>query len=143
MQRASRLRTGSYFAQRLGFMISAPSSSKKLRVRTTMETRPETLVDDRFVIVTHPDPGCIQEETPALGVLLLITPSSTERPEAVFSGAAEWVGIDRTLSLRRTSELPTQASSGLALPARANPFKAGTSSKKNTHEIIARYGAKA
>jgi len=88
------------------------------------------------------DSGGIQEEAPTLGVPLLVTRLSTERPEAVFSGAAELVGTDQELIVRRATELLTQASSGVALPARVNPFGDGTSGKKIIQEIISRYGAK-
>ncbi len=89
------------------------------------------------------DSGGIQEEAPSLGVPLLVTRLSTERPEAVLSGAAELVGTDRELIVRRATELLTQASNGGVQPPRANPFGDGTSGKKIIQEIVSRYGAKA
>jgi UDP-N-acetylglucosamine 2-epimerase (non-hydrolysing) len=88
------------------------------------------------------DSGGIQEEAPSLGVPLLVTRLSTERPEAVFSGAAELVGTDRELIVRRATELLRQASSGVPQPARENPFGDGTSGKKIIQEIVSRYGAR-
>ncbi len=40
------------------------------------------------------DSGGIQEEAPSLGVPLLVTRNTTERPEAVHCGAAELIGTD-------------------------------------------------
>ena len=49
------------------------------------------------------DSGGVQEEAPALGVPLLVTRDTTERPEGVAAGAAELVGTDLRLIVERVT----------------------------------------
>jgi len=51
------------------------------------------LMDRSHLIIT--DSGGVQEEAPALGVPVLVTRSTTERPEAVSAGTVELVGTSR------------------------------------------------
>lgn len=83
------------------------------------------------------DSGGIQEEAPSLGVPLLVTRTSTERPEAVQCGAAELVGTDRRLLVQRASELLSSTDR----PERvANPFGDGASGERIIQEIVTRFG---
>ena len=49
------------------------------------------------------DSGGVQEEAPSVGTPVLVLREVTERPEAVDSGWAELMGMDRDLILRRAS----------------------------------------
>jgi UDP-N-acetylglucosamine 2-epimerase (hydrolysing) len=51
------------------------------------------LMSKAHLIIT--DSGGIQEEAPALGVPVLVTRDTTERPEALEAGTARLVGTDR------------------------------------------------
>ncbi|HVX12036.1 MAG TPA: UDP-N-acetylglucosamine 2-epimerase (non-hydrolyzing) [Pirellulales bacterium] len=70
------------------------------------------LMDRATFIMT--DSGGIQEEAPSLGKPVLVTRRSTERPEAVESGAAMLVGTDVDVIVAAGSKL---------LDGNATPFK--------------------
>lgn len=85
------------------------------------------------------DSGGIQEEAPSLGVPLLVTRNTTERPEAVHCGAAELIGTDEALLVRRATELLTNRDSHAKMANASNPFGNGTAGKQIVDEIAIRY----
>lgn len=60
------------------------------------------MVKSHFIIS---DSGGIQEEAPSLGKPVLVTRNTTERPEAVETGAVKLVGTDRNKIIRETEKL--------------------------------------
>lgn len=88
------------------------------------------------------DSGGIQEEAPTLGVPLLVTRKTTERPEAVHCGAAELIGTDEVLLVRRATELLTNEVAHGKMARAANPFGSGFSGQIIVDEIAKRYAPK-
>ena len=66
-----------------------------------------------YIIVT--DSGGIQEEAPGLGIPVLVTRDTTERPEAITAGTARLVGTDSTRLAAAVSELLENASAYAAM----------------------------
>jgi UDP-N-acetylglucosamine 2-epimerase (non-hydrolysing) len=67
------------------------------------------------------DSGGIQEEAPSFGTPVLVLREVTERPEAVESGAARLVGMDR----RTIVEAAVAALDGTGARVTANPYGDG------------------
>ncbi|MEZ6137885.1 MAG: UDP-N-acetylglucosamine 2-epimerase (non-hydrolyzing) [Pirellulaceae bacterium] len=84
------------------------------------------------------DSGGIQEEAPTLGVPLLVTRKSTERPEAVQCGAAELVGTDSELIVSRAA-FWLRASQQNGKPKVCNPFGDGQAGQRIIEQIAARF----
>jgi UDP-N-acetylglucosamine 2-epimerase (non-hydrolysing) len=61
------------------------------------------LMDKSHLIIS--DSGGIQEEAPSLGKPVLVTRNTTERPEAVETGAVKLVGTDRNKIIQETEKL--------------------------------------
>jgi UDP-N-acetylglucosamine 2-epimerase (non-hydrolysing) len=87
------------------------------------------------------DSGGIQEEAPTLAIPLLVTRESTERPEAVHCGAAELVGTDYDVIVKRATELLSDASARAKMTSSLNPFGDGRSAIMIMDKIVSRYGA--
>ena len=85
------------------------------------------------------DSGGIQEEAPTLGVPLLVTRNTTERPEAVHCGAAELIGTDEELLVRRATELLTNKDAHAKMASATNPFGTGSAGQIIVNEIAKRY----
>lgn len=85
------------------------------------------------------DSGGIQEEAPTLGVPLLITRDSTERPEVLHAGAAQLVGSDQDLLVNQASRILDDPSYREKVKAAKNPFGNGESGEKIVNLILARY----
>jgi UDP-N-acetylglucosamine 2-epimerase (non-hydrolysing) len=86
------------------------------------------------------DSGGIQEEAPTLNIPLLVTRTCTERPEAVQCGAAELVGTNQELLIRRATELLSCDKAYSKMAAAANPFGTGQAGQIIVDEIVARFG---
>ncbi len=85
------------------------------------------------------DSGGIQEEAPTLSVPLLVTRNTTERPEAVHCGAAELIGTDEQLLVRRASELLSCKEAHAKMADVPNPFGDGKAGQIIIDEIVKRY----
>jgi len=86
-----------------------------------------TLMRRAYLIVT--DSGGIQEEAPSLGKPVLVTRDTTERPEAITSGAARLVGTDRKALVSAATELLDDREAYLRMARVENPFGDGNASK--------------
>lgn len=86
------------------------------------------------------DSGGIQEEAPTLGVPLLITRESTERPEAVHCGAAKLVGADSSRIVNAAAAILDTAGSEYRQTSTPNPFGDGQSGKRIIDTIWERWG---
>jgi len=76
------------------------------------------------------DSGGIQEEAPSLGKPVLVMRDSTERPEAVASGAAALVGTSTESILNKTEDLLNNSESYNLMAKTKNPYGDGTAANK-------------
>ena len=72
------------------------------------------------------DSGGLQEEATAVGRPVLVTRTSTERPEGVLAGTAELVGSDRDLILARARRLLDDEEAYARMSRRTHPYGDGT-----------------
>ncbi|HVR85116.1 MAG TPA: UDP-N-acetylglucosamine 2-epimerase (non-hydrolyzing) [Planctomycetota bacterium] len=96
------------------------------------------LMSRSTVILT--DSGGIQEEAPSLGVPVLVARETTERPEAVTSGANRMVGTDRGnvgAALRRHLEVPVRRPGTWPFPS---PYGDGQASARIREAVLFRLG---
>jgi len=75
------------------------------------------------LIVT--DSGGIQEEASALGIPVLVTRETTERPEGIEAGVARLVGVDTDRIVADATELFTNPSAYARMSRRACPYGDG------------------
>lgn len=94
------------------------------------------LMSQAQLIIT--DSGGIQEEAPSLGKPVLVMRDTTERPEAVDSGAVRVVGTDaRLLSESITNFLVETASSNMSKrTVNVNPFGDGNASQRIVDALV-------
>jgi UDP-N-acetylglucosamine 2-epimerase (non-hydrolysing) len=90
------------------------------------------LLSRSWTVVT--DSGGIQEEAPTLGLPILITRESTERPEVVEAGFGTLVASDRDAIVAGVRRL-TSSEAPQLLPAR-NPFGDGEASRRIAERIF-------
>lgn len=86
------------------------------------------LMDKSTLILS--DSGGVQEEAPALGKPVLVTRATTERMEAVDTGAVRIVGTSRRNIIRAVNELLDAAEHGRILMPPATPFGDGHAAEK-------------
>lgn len=76
------------------------------------------------------DSGGVQEEAPALGIPVLVTRDTTERPEGVDAGTAILVGPDRERILREATRLLDDEAAYRAMARAHNPFGDGKAAQR-------------
>jgi UDP-N-acetylglucosamine 2-epimerase (non-hydrolysing) len=76
------------------------------------------------------DSGGIQEEAPSLGVPVLVLRKTTERPEAVASGAAKLVGTDSATIVREAEKLLEDPASHAKMARAINPYGDGKAAQR-------------
>ena len=81
------------------------------------------LLDSCHFVIT--DSGGIQEEAPSFGKPVLVTRTTTERPEAVASGAAKLVGTDPQAIVENATALLTNKEDYKSMVVDSNPYGAG------------------
>lgn len=86
------------------------------------------LMNQAHLIVT--DSGGVQEEAPSLGVPVLVTRDTTERPEAVEAGAVELVGTDTTLIVERAEHLLDDSVAYAAMSRADSPYGDGNAAER-------------
>ena len=84
------------------------------------------------------DSGGIQEESPTLGVPLLITRDCTERPEVIHAGAAKLVGTDSELIVKEATRVLADGDNRQKMSVLNNPFGNGDSGKKIVDLVLER-----
>lgn len=72
------------------------------------------------------DSGGIQEEAPALGIPVLVTRDTTERPEAIDAGTARLVGTDASRIFEEANLLLSSKEEWQKMSKAVNPFGDGT-----------------
>jgi UDP-N-acetylglucosamine 2-epimerase (non-hydrolysing) len=92
------------------------------------------LMSKSFLIVT--DSGGVQEEAPGLGVPVLVTRDTTERPEAVQAGTVELVGTDSERLLERASALLDDRSQYERMSRALNPYGDGLAAGRIVRSLI-------
>ncbi len=80
------------------------------------------MVKSHFIIS---DSGGIQEEAPSLGKPVLVTRNTTERPEAVETGAVKLVGTDRNKIIKETDKLLNDPQYYHSMALLQNPYGDG------------------
>ena len=81
-----------------------------------------------YLIIT--DSGGVQEEAPSLGKPVLVTRTTTERPEAVDAGTVKLVGTDSDLIVRETVELLDDDTAYEAMSRAHNPYGDGLAAQR-------------
>lgn len=93
------------------------------------------LMEKSYLIIT--DSGGIQEEAPSLGKPVLVTRTTTERPEAVEEGTVLLVGTDKEQIIAKTKELLEDSSYYKNMSQLHNPYGDGKSSTRIVEYIKA------
>ncbi|WP_432412279.1 non-hydrolyzing UDP-N-acetylglucosamine 2-epimerase [Rasiella sp. SM2506] len=93
------------------------------------------LMEKSYLIIT--DSGGIQEEAPSLGKPVLVTRTTTERPEAVEEGTVLLVGTDKEQIITKTKELLEDSSYYRNMSQLHNPYGDGKSAARIVNYIKA------
>ncbi len=86
------------------------------------------LMEKSYLIIT--DSGGIQEEAPSLGKPVLVTRTTTERPEAVDEGTVLLVGADTDRIITETEKLLNNPEYYRAMSLLHNPYGDGKTSER-------------
>ncbi len=86
------------------------------------------LLNNCHFVIT--DSGGIQEEAPSFAKPVLVTRDTTERPEAVETGAAKLVGTDPTKIIDAAAQLMNSQEIYDSMAVNKNPFGDGKTSKR-------------
>jgi UDP-N-acetylglucosamine 2-epimerase len=86
------------------------------------------LMSKSFFIIT--DSGGIQEEAPSLGKPVLVTRDTTERPEALQSGAVKLVGTNKNIIIKEAQNLILQKDEFEKMSKANNPYGDGKASER-------------
>jgi UDP-N-acetylglucosamine 2-epimerase len=91
-----------------------------------------------YIVLT--DSGGIQEEAPYLGVPVLVTRATTERPEGAQQGAARIVGTDPAAIVAAVTQLLDDPSVHAAMARPTSPYGDGHASARIVADIASRFG---
>ena len=89
------------------------------------------------------DSGGIQEESPSLGVPVLVTRKVTERPEGVAAGTAALVGVATRPIVEAVNRLLHDDDAYRSMAAARNPYGDGTAAEQMAATLERRLGARA
>lgn len=92
------------------------------------------LMAQSYLIVT--DSGGIQEEAPGLGIPVLVTRDTTERPEGMQAGTLELIGTDGAKLLERASALLDDAKQYERMSRANNPYGDGLAAGRIVRSLI-------
>ncbi len=92
------------------------------------------LMSRSYLIVT--DSGGVQEEAPGLGIPVLVTRDTTERPEAVEAGTVELIGTDGDRLLERASALLDDRTQYERMSRALNPYGDGHAAGRIVRSLI-------
>lgn len=93
------------------------------------------LMEKSYLIIT--DSGGIQEEAPSLGKPVLVTRTTTERPEAVEEGTVLLVGTDSTKIVEQAQKLLNDSDYYNGMSMLHNPYGDGKASQRIVNFIKA------
>ncbi|WP_310993439.1 non-hydrolyzing UDP-N-acetylglucosamine 2-epimerase [Aequorivita marina] len=91
------------------------------------------LMEKSYLIIT--DSGGIQEEAPSLGKPVLVTRTTTERPEAVDEGTVLLVGTDQERIVKESDKLLNNTEYYNAMSMLHNPYGDGKTSERIVNYI--------
>jgi UDP-N-acetylglucosamine 2-epimerase (non-hydrolysing) len=86
------------------------------------------LMSKAYIILT--DSGGVQEEAPSLHKPVLVMRDTTERPEAIATGAVKLVGTDKAKIIEEVALLLNDREVYTKMTKTVNPYGDGTTSKK-------------
>ena len=86
------------------------------------------------------DSGGIQEEAPGLGVPVLVTRETTERPEGIAAGVVKLVGRSPLRIIEEVSTLLTDKNAYAALANARNPYGDGKASERIVDRLLGESG---
>ena len=92
------------------------------------------LLDRAHLIVT--DSGGVQEEAPALGVPVLVTRDTTERPEAVAAGTVRLVGTSEAALFEAATGLLDDPAHHAAMARAINPYGDGHAAARIVRHLL-------
>ena len=92
------------------------------------------LLKNSYIIIT--DSGGVQEEAPSLGIPVLLTRETTERPEALEAGSVKLVGTSLERIITLTGQLLDDGESYAATSKVRNIYGDGRSSERIVKEIF-------
>lgn len=95
---------------------------------------------DRATLILS-DSGGVQEEAPSLGKPVLVTRTSTERPEALAAGATRLVGTDPEQVVAAVSELLTDKDAYAKMQVSENPYGRGNAASEILRLAVQRFSA--
>ena len=87
-----------------------------------------------WLVVT--DSGGIQEEAPTFGVPVLVTRSTTERPEGIRAGNARLVGTDVAAILRWIRKLAADPAAYGRMARARNPYGDGQAARRIANRLV-------
>ena len=93
------------------------------------------LMEKSYLIIT--DSGGIQEEAPSLGKPVLVTRTTTERPEAVEEGTVILVGTDPNRIIEETEKLLSNTDYYTGMSMLHNPYGDGKATERIVNFIEA------
>jgi len=96
------------------------------------------LMERSTVILT--DSGGIQELAPSLGVPVLVTRDTTERPEAIMAGTAKLIGADRSRIVHEVTHLLTDKVYYDSMATARNPYGDGKATNRILDAIRGYFG---
>lgn len=94
------------------------------------------LMTKAAIIIT--DSGGIQEEAPSLGIPVLVTRKTTERPEALKSGTVKLVGHDKDMIVNQATHLLDNASAYKAMSDASNPYGDGKAVERILSHLLSK-----
>ncbi|HWB13538.1 MAG TPA: UDP-N-acetylglucosamine 2-epimerase (non-hydrolyzing) [Pirellulales bacterium] len=97
------------------------------------------LMDRSSLIIS--DSGGVQEEAPSLGKRLLVTRSTTERPELLETGLAELVGADVRRIVERAGVLLSDERPAITRTTATSPYGDGRAAGRIVDEMLRRFVA--
>lgn len=97
------------------------------------------LLDRAHIVVT--DSGGVQEEAPSLGVPVLVTRDTTERPEAIDAGTVRLVGTSQERLFAEATRLLDDEQAHTAMAQAINPYGDGQAAPRVVASLLRRYGA--
>ncbi|MEM7093790.1 MAG: UDP-N-acetylglucosamine 2-epimerase (non-hydrolyzing) [Actinomycetota bacterium] len=84
------------------------------------------------------DSGGVQEEAPSLGVPVLVTRETTERPEAIEAGVVELVGTDEDLIVARAERLLDDPAAYAQMTRADSPYGDGLAAGRIAAHLLGR-----
>jgi UDP-N-acetylglucosamine 2-epimerase (non-hydrolysing) len=96
------------------------------------------LMKKAYLVIS--DSGGLQEETPSLGVPMVLCREKTERPEAISAGTVVLVGTNKLKIIDTVADLLDNVQRYKTMCRRNNPFGDGLASERIAGALLYRFG---